>query len=236
MNNQQIESERMNFLFISNISTYATYTCGFTLRTSVILLTSLMLGLQIWILYKVILIALNDGNNMIPVIVYHSLIVLIWLLMLAGPITQSFELCHTNTIVLQVSTYVEFLVKVLLFVFLAVDFLPLTVTCLYLFLFLIYLAGWYFTVYIYFSYAKSLGFGLISSDINHANYQSSYLIPRNAQQAEAASNTNLTVIQIPTITPTNPHIAFVKDIQESGVNQSTQSTDIIVPGGGNEKN
>jgi hypothetical protein len=235
MNPQQIKSERMKFLFISEPNTFATYTCGVPLRTCTIILTGLILAIQSWILYNFVNASSDIANDMTVEIIYQTLMTLIWLVALAGPITNNFDLCYTMTIILEVGTAGEAIIKGSM-IYMIFYWLPKEMALLYSSIIFIYLTGWFFAVYIYFSFTKSLGFGLLPDEACQANVNS-HSIPLHNISVYTANITNLTVEQAPSIVLTNINdITFANSVQKSIVNQVTLPSGIVVPSGGNGKN
>jgi hypothetical protein len=151
MNSQLAKSEQMKFLFISNTNTFATYTCGFPLRSLAIALSSLMLAIESLVLYLI--------YSGFPVITYYQItLTILWLLMLAGPITQNFNLCYILTYILEIVTILEFVIKG----YLINAIWPLDAhTAPFFYFFVIYLILWFIATYVYYSYTKSLGLGLL---------------------------------------------------------------------------
>jgi hypothetical protein len=171
MNTHKLKAERMKFLFILDRNTYATYTCRVPFRTAAILLIILILALQ-KVLWKEFIQMSHAVANDTFAVAYQLIQVLIWLLMLAGPITQNFDLCYVGVYILEIAAFVEFASKLLIYVECARVLFPPKTTIFYLYVFIGYFEFWFGAVYIYYSYTKSLGLGLL---INEAGDQSSML-------------------------------------------------------------
>jgi hypothetical protein len=230
MDTQQLRAQRMKFFFISNRNTYATNPWDISLRNAAILFVIVNLACQAWFLNEFIQMSFAVANDMTLDIVYQLAQVLLWLLMLTGPISQNFNLCYRNLRILEIATCVEFPLKLFIFEEYARHVLPLEITIIYLFVFIVYFTFWFGAVYIYYSYTKSLGLGLLT---NEAGGQTIL----QASSTSQAINANLSVDQVPTIVLTNPRdVAFVRDAQLSILNQTTLPSGIVVPSGGNGKN
>jgi hypothetical protein len=225
MNNDRVQAEQMKFLFISNPNTFATYTYGVPLKSCVYIFIALVLlfGLILAFAFPPIF----KGFAFIESIV--------WLIMLAGPITENSYLCWVLTVIISILTFVEVFLKLVVSLVIATAVLN-DKSIMLLLIILIHLILWFAAVYVYFSFAKSLGLGLIPRDVSQNNSQCMVLIQANEQNCQIPATT-LRVDQSPTIALTNPvDLAFISDKQGLFVSGATLPSGLVVPSGGHGKN
>jgi hypothetical protein len=223
MNNERVQAEQMKFLFISNPNTFATYTCGVPLRSCIYIFIALLFFFSI-ILYL-----------WAPLIFTESSLIemTVCLIVLAGPITENFNLCWVLTVAFSVLTIIEACWKVYIGLVILSRPTPTEAYVLLLVMF-IHLVLWFVTVYVYFSYTKSLGLGLLPTEVNQNN--SLALIQANDPRCQIPA-TSLRVDQNPTIILTNPvDLAFLGDKQGLVVSGATLPSGLVVPSGGYGKN
>jgi hypothetical protein len=231
----QEKAIRMKFFWVADPNSYAKFTCGLSLRHTAIIFTSIMIALQICLLFLSIRIALSISNDFTPELIYQSLLLVLWLVMLVGPLTQNFELCFANTNIIEYSTILEFIIKIVITIN---AFVILDKTYLYNILIgyvvIAYCILWFVTVYIYYSYAKTLGLKLLLNDANQINDPTSFLIPpNNSDSSQASKDTNLTLERSPMaiILSNASDIAFARGIPNTIVSQITLPSGLVVPSG-----
>jgi hypothetical protein len=138
--------------------------------------------------------------------------------MLAGPFTQNFYLCYVLTY-FEIATILEFALKGYL---IYVIWRSYTHTTPLFYAFVIYLILWFIATYVYYSYTKSLGLGLLPREESQDNSQCMQFIQSSDSGCQVPANTNLRVAQSPTIVLTNPvDVTFVADKQGLIVNNAT---------------
>jgi hypothetical protein len=228
MNTEREQAERMRFLFISEPTTFATYTCGVPLRSLAIILSSVMsaiaIGLAIW----------SHGSHSF---VWFCVLSVAWLSMITGPLTQNYALCYFLTCSAMVATAVEIICYCVFCFDLIVwgqfvNKIGLVIALTH------YIVYGFVTTYVYFSYTKSLGLGLLPrEEVNQGNSQCMNFIQQTDSICQVAANTLLRVEQSPSIVLTNSgDLAFVSDKQSLTVDNVTLPSGLVVPSGGHGKN
>jgi hypothetical protein len=196
MNSQKAKAQQMRFLFITNTNTFATYACRLPLRSLAIVLSSLMLVIESCILYIIYNFLLPEITN------YQITLTIMWLLMLAGPISQNFYLCYILTYILEIATILEFAFKGnIIYVMLW----PLdSHTAPVFYGFVVYFIIRFIAAYVCYAYTKSLGLGLLRKEESQGNFQCIQFIQSSDSDCQVPANTNLRVERSPTILHTNP--------------------------------
>jgi hypothetical protein len=213
MNNDRALAEQMKFLFISNPNTFATYTFGIPLKSCVyILITWLILhGFTLSVVSDMFNIAVGEA--------------IIWLVMLAGPLTENCYLCWALTIIIQIITIPEVCFKLFIALIIILKNHNVESAGIVLAL-LMHVFLWLLTVYVYFSYTKSLGLGLLPNQVSQDNSQCLAFIRSNCQ----VPATSLRVDERPTIVLTNPNdLVFIGDKQGLTVSGTTLPSGLVVP-------
>jgi hypothetical protein len=227
MLNTKAQAELMRFLFISNTNTFATYTCGFLLRFAAFLLTAVTAFFESWILY----IMVESTGYDLSVVMYQFALAILWISMLSGPITQDFSLCYALTIAMEIATIIDFIIKIAILVYI---YNPISDSQIPFFTVIeVYLALLLISAFVYYSYTKSLGLGLLSVDVFQNNHQGTSFI----HSCGTAPKNSFTVEQCPTIVLKHSNdLVFIREIQDSIVNNITLPSGIVVPSGGNGSN
>jgi hypothetical protein len=228
MNAQQLQADSMQFLLILSKDNYIRITNGISLRALTIMFSTLMLIIELLFLYLSYNIAIFSVYNMSWLIAYHFTLVALWPLMLVGPLTQKFNICLYSIQILEVCTFIEYVLKASgsIYIFIQLPAYDHTYVYLILLSVLVYLFLWTLAVYFYFSYTKTLGLGLLTNEVNQLIVESSSYVAPNT---EAAS---LIVIPRPTITLTHlADIAFARESQNSVVNSAVLPSGTVVPSG-----
>jgi hypothetical protein len=211
MNTERAKAERMRFLFICDPNTFATDVCGYPLRSCAMAFCAVHAVLG-FLLYT------YDFTSFILILPAF------WLLMLIGPYTQDIGLCVLFTVLLMITTFCHTLLSI--WISLAVYLFPGVVIPLAIYLVLLYI-----TVFIYFSYTKSIAIGLLPTEANQTNSQCA-----NESSCEVPV-TSLKVEQSPTIVLTSPvDLAFVNCKHGLIVDNATLPSGLVVPSGGHGKN
>jgi hypothetical protein len=125
---------------------------------------------------------------------YQSFLIVLWLLMLTGPLIQNFIFCYVTTIILEICTLCDFVYKIYiavqtcLNVHLSKDYVYNIILVLVIF---IYLAIWFESVYFYFSYTISLRQEQqVTTEVNKDDIRGAYVPPTEASSAKEL-NANL---------------------------------------------
>jgi hypothetical protein len=226
MLNTKAQAEQMRFLFISNTTTFATYTCGFALRSAAFVLTAVTAFFESWILY----IMVESTGYDLYVVMYQFVLALLWISMLSGPITQNFSLCYSLTLAMEIATIIDFIIKIAILVYI---YNPTSDQIPFFTVIEVYLALWFISAFVYYSYTKSLGLGLLPVDV----FQNCHPNTSFIHSCGTAPQNSITIEQCPTIVLKHSNdVVFVREIQDSIVNNATLPSGIVIPSGGNGSN
>jgi hypothetical protein len=184
---KQDKHKEMKFFFILNCS--IKNISQSSLRVITIILSIIMLIIEVALLIAIIDLAQGANKDITFEIGYQSILIVLWMLMLTGPLIQNFNFCYVTTIILEICTLCDFVfkiyfaVKTCLNVHLSKDYVYNIILVLVIF---IYLTIWFESVYFYFSYTKSLRQGQqVTTDVNKDETRGAYIPPKEDFSAKA---------------------------------------------------
>jgi hypothetical protein len=232
MSTDQIKAQRMKFLFISDPNTFVRVICGFSLRTCAMSICAIMLITEFVLFAELDMMYEDVSDPIIHAFVLQSLVGAVWLPTILGPIKEDFNWCHTCTLILEILTPIQVFLKYFIFIHLR-EHLPSDTNhyICYAFTFAVYFVIWFISVYVYYSYTKSLGLGLLPAEVEESNSSQD-----NASNIQMM-NSSLMIQERSCIVLTNPNdMAFSRENQNATVNNATLPSGLAVPSGGYGKN
>jgi hypothetical protein len=216
--------ESTKFIPITYTYKFTTSKYGYPMRAFILLLTAIIYICRSLLLSLVIIMYFNTADEMTIESICQRLQA-VYLLLTPGPITQNFDLSHTNAVLI----ITEVIIKVSMIISINYHILDNSFTY-WLCSVMAYHISWSSLTYIYSSYTNYLCLGSKTNEIDEAN-QSSSLFPYTQ-----SLNTGLAVSQVTTIVLNNhSDIIYARDLQDMVVNQVTFPSGLVVPCGWNGK-
>jgi hypothetical protein len=226
MDTQRIQVERMRFLFISDPNTFATYTCGFPIRSCAITLSAITLIISIAIAVLSVETYLFDCFVILSVY---------WLVMLSGPFVDNIDFLWKLIYISMAAIYIQVFSYIALLIYLLTREVSDKSVIIAISLAFYMILEWV-SIYAVYSYVKSEGLGLLPREVSQDNSQCMNFIQQTDARCQIPA-TSLRVEQNPTIVLTNSvDLAFVSDKQGLTVDGVVLPSGLVVPSGGHGKN
>jgi hypothetical protein len=133
---------------------------------------------------------------------------------------------------MEIATIIDFIIKIAILVYIYNPNSDSESQIPFFYVIVVYLALWLISAFVYYSYTKSLGLGLLP-DIFQNIHPNTTLV----HSCEISKQNSVTVEQCPTIVLKHSNdLVFIREIQDSIVNNVTLPSGIVVPSGGNGLN